>query len=323
MKRYEFVVEPAAPPVRLDRYLVTHLPDTFSRAAVQRAIRLGAVTVGGNTAKAHRSLKTGETIVARFDELPAPVRSPMLAPESIPLDIVYEDEQVLVVNKPPGLVAHPAPGHWTGTLVNGILWHLEHLEQAQAPSALPRAGLVHRLDKDTSGLLVIAKTELALRLLARQLKARTMSRRYVALVEGHVPMDEGRVDASIGRHRTHRKQMSVRYLGGRQAVTHYRVLQRLATDAQPRPFRYTVIEARLETGRTHQIRVHMAHLGHPVLGDPVYSRHPAGFWEALGIARQLLHASAIQFTHPATEQTMALTSGIPEDMMRWIEGGLT
>ena len=173
------------------------------------------------------------------------------------------------------------------------------------------------LDKDTSGLLVVAKTELALRDLGKQLRARTMSRRYIALVEGHVPQDEGTIDVGVGRHMTHRKEMAVWYLGGRQAVTHYRVLQRFGARGMP-PLQYTLLELQLETGRTHQIRVHVAHLGHPVLGDLVYSRHPAPFWEALGIQRQLLHAYAIRFLHPSTRNPVELRIDLPEDMMRWI-----
>ena len=315
---YQLIVGPAEAEVRLDRYLVRHLPHTWSRTAVQRAIRQGAVTVGGQTAKAHRHLKAGEAVVARIGETPPPDREVPLVPERIPLDVVYEDADVAVINKPPGLVTHPAPGHWTGTLVNALVWHFQQLETRNLEletSHLPRAGIVHRLDKDTSGLLLVAKTELALRMLARQLKARTMGRRYLALVEGHLPLHEGTVDASIGRHLKDRKLMSVRYLGGRQAVTHYRVLKRF--DA---PLKYSLIEATLETGRTHQIRVHLAHLGHPVLGDATYSRRGAGFWSGLGIARQLLHAYAIRFIHPRTDAPMELTSRIPEDMERWIPG---
>ena len=244
---YRLVVGSTEAHQRLDRYLVARLPQGLSRVAIQRAIRDGSVTVGGQVAKAHRRLNAGEVVSARVDQLGAtPSRSAVAVPEPIPLDIAYEDEALLVVNKPPGLVTHPAPGHWSGTLVNAVLWHLERGQgigqepsplapcppgppgssQAGAGTPLPRAGLVHRLDKDTSGLLIVAKTERALRDLAKQLKARTMSRRYLAFVEGHPPDDEGVIDASIGRHATHRKIMTVRYLGGRQAVTRYRVLQR-------------------------------------------------------------------------------------------------
>ncbi len=234
-RKYQFVVGEAEAGMRLDRYLVRHLPQTLSRAAVQRAIQGGRVTIGGKLVRAHYRLKSGDVVNAAIDQLGATSRDRELVPELIPLDIVYEDEQVLVVNKPAGLVTHPAPGHWSGTLVNAVLWHLRNRghktsskELVCVPSLtsqLPRAGIVHRLDKDTSGLLIVAKTELAHRLLSRQLKARTLSRTYLALVKGHVPFEQGTVNASIGRHHVHRKQMTVRYLGGREAVTRYRVIR--------------------------------------------------------------------------------------------------
>ncbi len=325
--------------MRLDRYLVRRVPQTLSRAAIQRAIQGGDVTIGGKLVRAHYRLKVGETVSATIDQLGATSRNRELVPEPIPLDIVHEDDQALVVNKPAGLVVHPAPGHWSGTLVNAVLWHFEvGSRKSEVGSTLPtleRAGVVHRLDKDTSGLLIVAKTELAHRSLSRQLKARTLSRTYLALVKGHVPFEQGTVDASIGRHQVHRKQMSVRYLGGREAVTRYRVLKRLGkigdTNKLPNfdqivcvpnftqlPFPYTLLEVKLETGRTHQIRVHMAHLGHPVLGDVVYSGHPQRFWSDLGIQRQLLHAAAIRFQHPTRNAPVELKAPMPEDMACWI-----
>ena len=355
-RTYQFVVGPHEARLRLDRYLLQHLPPRLSRTALQRAIREGAVTVQGAAAKTHRLLQRGEVVVARLEQLPAPSSDAFLIPEAIPLEIVYEDAHVLVVNKPPGLVTHPAPGHWTGTLVNAILWHLQQQTQdsrlktqvtqddllgsrvSGLGSALPRAGIVHRLDKDTSGLLVVAKTEIALRELAAQLKTRTMGRRYLALVERHVAFDEGTIDASIGRHLKDRKLMTVRHLGGRSAVSHYRVLKRIGTQ-DPRLkthatkdnvlesrvsnlesdiFPYTVLEVSLETGRTHQVRVHLAHLGHAVLGDAVYSRHAASEWSRRGIHRQLLHAYQMRFLHPATRTPMTLTAAVPEDMARWM-----
>ncbi len=364
---YQFVVGPAEAAMRLDRYLVSHLSQSLSRTAIQRTIHGGTVTVDGRVAKAHRTLKPGETIVAQIGALPQPSRHPPLQPETMPLDIVYEDAHLLVVNKPAGLVTHPAPGHWTGTLVNGLLGYFQqkttpqnaecgmrHAELSEASITphslpalgisgqagalrtpdLPRAGIVHRLDKDTSGLLLVAKTEESLRLLARQLKARTMGRRYVTIVEGRVPLDEGTVDASIGRHLADRKVMTVRYLGGRRAVTHYRVLARFAPGSglralgkspeltalspEPKPFPYTVLGVSLETGRTHQVRVHLAHLGHPVVGDLVYGQHPASFWQPLGVSRQLLHAYAMRFVHPSTGQPMAVRGSIPSDISGWV-----
>jgi len=310
-RAYRFVIGVAETGLRLDRYLTRHLPAIVSRAMIQRSIRDGKVTVGDRPAKAHQKLRRGHVIVARFDQLGARARKLDMPAQPIPLETVYEDAEVLVVNKPAGLVTHPAPGHWDGTLVNAILWHM-----GQGAQGVPRAGIVHRLDKDTSGLLLVAKTEAAHAALSRQLKARVVRRRYLALVEGHLPLDAGTVSAPIGRHITHRKAMTVRHLGGRSAVTHYRVLKRLGGDVP-----YTLIEVSLETGRTHQIRVHMAHLGHPVLGDSVYGRRPPSYWTGLGISRQLLHAAALRFVHPTTRAPVEVSAGIPEDMARWLPGG--
>ena len=350
-RTYRFIVGTAEVSIRLDRYLVQRLPRTLSRAAIQRDIHDGHVTVGGRPARASQRLKAGEEVIATIDELGAKARDRNLLPEPIPLDIVYEDEQVLVVNKPPGLVVHPAPGHWSGTLVNAVLWHFKVGSRKSEvgskntspfglpPSPLARAGIVHRLDKDTSGLLIVAKTELAHRHLSRQLKVRTLSRTYLALVKGHVPFEQGTIDAAIGRHTVHRKEMTVRYLGGREAVTRYRVLARFAGQATSDkrqatgnmshvpcpvslPFPYTVLEVKLQTGRTHQIRVHMAHLGYPVLGDVVYSRHAQSFWTDHGIDRQLLHAQAIRFVHPVHERPIELTAPLPQDMACWLPAHL-
>jgi len=367
-KLYQLIVGHAEQDVRLDQYLVRHLPEEMSRVSVQRAIDAGAVMVDGRIAKAHRRLKPGEVVSAKLSKDIRPPAGDILRPEEIPIDVVYEDDQLLVVNKPPGLVTHPAPGHWSGTLVNGLLWHLQQRTTAES-EVLPRAGIVHRLDKDTSGLLLVAKTEPSLRALGRQLKARTIGRRYLALVERHVGMERGTIDASIGRHPKDRKVMAVRHLGGRNAVTHFRVLARvdaqgsrlkaegrkeseaegcrlkaegdgdktlqpLASSLQPtasleplepralslehQMIPYTILDVALETGRTHQVRVHVAHLGHPILGDPVYGRHPATYWAGHGVTRQLLHAYEIHFTHPTTGKPVSLRAPIPEDIRRWI-----
>ena len=366
MRTYQFRVGSAEAGLRLDRYLARRLPSTVSRAMIQRGIRAGAVLVGDRPVnphspprmgvnphasshvgvKAHYKLHGGDVVTARFAELPAAPRDTPLTPQDIPLEIVYEDSDLLVVNKPAGMVTHPAPGHWDGTLVNAILWHLRQktalgsglgaqcsCPQPTAPSPQPvlqRAGIVHRLDKDTSGLLLVAKTEAAHHSLSKQMKARRIRRRYIAVVEGHLPLDSGTVNAPIGRHLIHRKEMTIRHLGGRSAVTHYRVLKRLraqgsglradAPSPEPRApseFRYSVIDVALETGRTHQIRVHMAHLGHPVLGDPTYGRRPANFWQTLGVSRQLLHAYRLSFHHPVSNREMSLVAPMPEDMARW------
>ncbi len=241
-----FVVESDGHRSRLDRYLATHWPHETSRVMVQRLIDAGAVEIDGRPTRAGEKLRAGQTIVVRTLESPAAVTASasVLRPEPIPLDVVYEDDVLLVVNKPPGLVTHPAPGHWSGTLVNALLWYFRQSEHA---ASLPRAGIVHRLDKDTSGLLMVAKTESALRELARQLKERTLSRGYVALTLGHVLFNEGTIDAPIGRHATHRQAMSVRYVGGRPAVTTYRVMARREFQS----LKYSVLQVHLQTGRTH------------------------------------------------------------------------
>jgi 23S rRNA pseudouridine1911/1915/1917 synthase len=355
MQGVTLLVGPSERGMRVDRFLVSHMPQSWSRTAAQRLIEAGGVLVDGKPVKASHVLQPGQTVAVRFGSpAPAPPREAHETPEAIPLSIVYEDGDVLVVNKPPGLVTHPAPGHWSGTLVNALLWHL-HAQGATLPSAavepddaagdiepledaaeevepvdaeLPRAGIVHRLDKDTSGLLLVAKTDAALRWLSGQLKARTISRRYLAIVERHVPIEQGTINAPIGRHAVNRKVMAIRHLGGRHAVTHYRVLAHVTAElpeaGEPKflttadGFPYTILEASLETGRTHQVRVHVAHLGHPILGDTVYGKHPASFWQRHGVTRQLLHAYALRFTHPRTKATISLTAPVPDDMRRWI-----
>ncbi|MBI1991642.1 MAG: RluA family pseudouridine synthase [Candidatus Omnitrophica bacterium] len=350
-RTYEFVVGPGEAGYRLDRCLARHLPASLSRAMIQRGIQGGLVSVDDHAVKAHHKLRRGERISARFNHLPAAPRDAAMAAQEIPLEVVYGDDALLVVNKPPGMVTHPAPGHWEGTLVNAILWHLHAAQgsrlkaQGKSSSLQPsafslerpveRAGIVHRLDKDTSGLLIVAKTPQVHTALSRQLKARLIRRRYLALVEGHLPIERGTINAPIGRHQTHRKVMTVRHLGGRSAVTHYRVLKRFgktlgargsglgAVAHSPVPtaqndFSCTLIEVSLETGRTHQIRVHMAHLGHPIVGDPTYGRRPAGFWQSLGVNRQLLHAHRLSFQHPVSGRPLTISAPAPEDLARWV-----
>ncbi|PIQ83318.1 MAG: RNA pseudouridine synthase [Candidatus Omnitrophica bacterium CG11_big_fil_rev_8_21_14_0_20_63_9] len=338
-RSYEFTIGRGEAGMRLDQHLSRRLPIGVSRAMIQRAIRDGQVMIRGRPAKVHQRLQIGDRIEASFTALPARSAGTVLTPQEIPLEIVYEDAQLLVVNKPPGLVTHPAPGHWDGTLVNAILWHLgegqgagdkgrgkdreaSDLSTPHAPRPVPlvRAGIVHRLDKDTSGLLIVAKTEASHVALSRQLKARTIRRRYLAVADGVVPMDSGTITVPIGRHLRHRKEMSVRHLGGRAAVTHYRVLKRFPHPATaPHGWPATALELSLETGRTHQIRVHLMHLGYPVMGDAMYGKRPAGFWQAMGVSRQLLHAAHLSFRHPVTQQTIALSAPVPDDMKRWMD----
>jgi 23S rRNA pseudouridine1911/1915/1917 synthase len=275
--------------LRLDQALAKLLPGE-SRSRLARLIDEGHVLVDGAAAAGKRKLKSGEAVEVAL--APREVEGDHL-PEAIGLAVVHEDEHVLVIDKPAGLVVHPGSGNQAGTMLNALLHH------SPAAERLPRAGIVHRLDKDTSGLLVVAKTEPAQLALVRQLQARTMKRTYLALARGLVAA-AGKVDAPIGRHPVHRTRMAV-VAGGKPAVTHYRVLQRFAA--------HTLLECRLETGRTHQIRVHLASIGHPLEGDAVYAgRAPRIF------PRQALHAWKLAFDHPATGEAVSFESPRPADL---------
>ena len=280
---------------RLDQALAELLPQ-YSRSRLQAWITEGAVTLDGATVTPKRKVWGGEQVQV----------APMIHPsetspqaEAIALDIVFEDDAILVINKPAGLVVHPGSGNWSGTLMNALLHHAPPLQ------TLPRAGIVHRLDKETSGLLVVAKTLEAQTDLVRQLQARTVQRHYVAVVEGQVAQD-GRVEAPIGRHPTARVKMAV-VSRGKPAVTHYRVLERFP--------RYTLIACRLETGRTHQIRVHMQSIGHPLVGDPAYGAKHA----PRRLPRQALHAARLGLVHPVTHKTLEWEAPLPDDLRALIE----
>ncbi len=286
---------------RLDRALALLLPE-FTRSQLQQWIAGGQVKVDGRAPRKRDTVRGGERVEI---EVPAPAPSTARA-QAIPLDIIYEDDDLLVINKPPGLVVHPGAGNREGTLMNALLHH------APALAALPRAGIVHRLDKDTSGLLVVAKTERARQSLIGQLQTREMGREYVALIEG-VLVAGGTVEAPIGRHHRDRTRMAVS-ARGKEAVSHYRVLKKYRA--------HTLVQVRLESGRTHQIRVHMAHLKHPVVGDPVYGgrlRLPKDCSQSLAkmlraFRRQALHAVKLTLIHPATGKTMSWAASVPADM---------
>ncbi|MGH7353603.1 MAG: RluA family pseudouridine synthase [Candidatus Rokuibacteriota bacterium] len=300
MREVRLSVERAAAGTRLDRWLAARLPD-LSRARLQALIDAGHVRVGGTLRKAARRLAGGETVEVEIPPLPPEE----LEPEPMSLQIVHEDAHVLVLDKPAGLVVHPGAGHARGTLAAGVLAHAPGTAGVGGPR---RPGVVHRLDKDTSGLLVVAKTPRAYESLTAQLARRTMTRRYLAVVHGRVRASEGVVDAPVGRHPRDRTRMAVLPAGrGKRAVTRYRVLERFRE--------FTLVEARLETGRTHQIRVHLASLGHPVAGDAVYG----------GRARRVvpvplegfaLHAAHLAFDHPATGQRLELRAPPPARIER-------
>lgn len=284
---------------RLDAFL-SRQGDNLSRSAAQKLIEAGAVRLNGKVPKKNDRLNLGDTVEYTIPE-PKEVD---IAPKDIPLEIVYEDEDVAVINKPKGLVVHPAAGHQDDTLVNGLLYAMG--DSLSGINGELRPGIVHRIDKDTSGLLAIAKNDLAHTVLASQLKDHSMARTYEAIVCGSFREDSGTVDAPIGRHPTDRKKMCVTQRNSKPAVTHWEVVERFRG--------YTHIRCRLETGRTHQIRVHMAYLGHPLAGDPVYG--PKNDPERLG--GQCLHARELTFVHPTTGQTVHLTCPLPD----WFSGFL-
>lgn len=293
-KRFqEFIVEGREANQRLDIYLAKHMVDQHSRAHLQKMIKNGAVLVNGKMVTPHYPVKENDKI--HVEKLDAPVED--LPAEAIPLDIIYEDDDCLVVNKAPGMVVHPAHGNPNHTLVNALLFHAQSLGQAQDKV---RPGIVHRLDKDTSGLLVVAKNDYTHAKLAKQFKDHTIDRVYHAIVRGVVQYDEGVCTEPVGRAFLNRKKVVIRPSGGKDAVTFFRVLKRF-TNA-------TLVEVRPKTGRTHQIRVHFAHMGHPILGDTFYGiPFPP-------IRRQALHASSLGFQHPRTQKNISLTSKLPDDM---------
>jgi 23S rRNA pseudouridine1911/1915/1917 synthase len=299
--------------MRLDQFLVSQVPDV-SRARVQQLIAADQVRVDGGAAKASLRLRGGETVT-----LLAPPHAPPLhaTPEEIPLDIVYEDDALAVVNKPAGMVVHAGAGRHTasGTLVNALLHRFGALSRAGGEL---RPGIVHRLDKDTSGLIVVAKNDVAHRRLAEQFSARKVKKTYVALVHGWVKPDRGTIESAISRDRLRRIRMTTRRRGGRAARSHYHVLRRI----ESRFGKFSLLEVRIETGRTHQIRVHLSSLGHPVVGDAVYGaprelRDKGGRHLALG--RNFLHAAAIELMHPLTNTPLSFTSPLPPDLQQVLE----
>lgn len=280
--------------VRIDKYL-TSVCEGLSRSYLQKLLKSGQVLVGGQGVKASYAVQEGDLIEL---EVPEAVEPEILA-EPMDLDVLYEDEDIILINKPKGMVVHPAAGHYTHTLVNGLLDHCRG--QLSGINGVMRPGIVHRIDMDTTGVIIACKNDLAHSCLAEQLKEHSITRRYQAIVHGVLKEDEGTVDAPIGRHPVERKKMSINYNNGREAVTHYKVLRRFR--------QYTHVECRLETGRTHQIRVHMASIHHPLLGDAVYgpARCPIP-----GLQGQTLHAGVLGIRHPRTGTYMEFTAPLPD-----------
>lgn len=295
-----FLIGPEANEQRLDVYLTEYMP-ALTRSQIQRLIAEGQVTVNGRVpTKAGYRLTSGESVQIF---IPAPTADTVVA-QDIPLEILYEDEQLVVINKRRGMVVHPAAGNLQGTLVNALLAHCSDLSGI---NGVIRPGIVHRLDKDTSGAMLVAKTDLAHISLAEQIRSHSAGRIYLAVVYGNIVSDSGRIEGAIGRHPKDRKKMAVVRQLGKTAVTHFQVVERLG--------RYTVVSCRLETGRTHQIRVHMASIGHPLVGDPKYG--PAKVESR--IKGQALHSSEIHFTHPRTGETMSFSAPMPQDMLLLVE----
>ncbi|MEA3328670.1 MAG: RluA family pseudouridine synthase [Candidatus Omnitrophota bacterium] len=297
MKEYNFVVGTHESGQRLDRYLTGHFSRLISRSYIQKLITDGQIRVDNKNAKSHYRLKSGEQIAV---VIPSPSK-PEAEPEDIPLNIVYEDEHLIVINKPAGMVVHPAAGNFSGTLVNALVHHCSDLSGVGGEL---KPGIVHRLDKDTSGLMVAAKTDTVHRALAKQFKDRTINKRYLVIVKGQMAFKEGVIDEPIGRNPRQRKKMEVVQAGGKQAVTNYKVIKKFEG--------FTLLEVILKTGRTHQIRVHMAYLSHPVLGDSHYGR------QSPLINRQAIHAAGLGFYHPVTGKYLEFNSDLPEDMKKLV-----
>lgn len=288
---------------RVDVFLTKSITNQ-TRSTIQKWIEIGYVTINGKQVKANHRLKSAQTIEVVLPD-PEPTE---LKPENIPLDILFEDEHLIVLNKPRGLVVHPAPGHYTGTLVHALLYHCQFLSNLNGPL---RPGIVHRLDKDTSGVMMVAKTDLAHRNLASQIQSHTAKREYKAIVYGNIGEEKGEIIAPIGRDPHDRKKMAVVFENSREATTHFQVLERFGN--------FTFIACRLLTGRTHQIRVHMAYIKHPVACDPLYGPERNPFSEY--IEGQALHSHSLDLVHPVTGKELHFSAPLPQDMtsiLQWL-----
>lgn len=320
-ERFSITIDKGQEPLRIDKFLMQRL-EGATRNKLQQSINIGMVAVNGKDVKPNYKVKPGDSIIIFSDMSPEETD---IVPEKLNLDIVYEDTDLIIINKPAGMVVHPGSGNYSGTLLNGISWYLQQQTPGLSADTLPRFGMVHRIDKNTSGLLVLAKSDKAMRHLAKQFFDHTISRKYVALVWGDIAEDEGTIIAHVGRHQRFRKLFEAYPEGdhGKEAITHYKVLER---------FGYvTLVECVLETGRTHQIRVHMKYIGHPLFNDDfyggdkivkgtVYSKYKQFVDNCFDICkRQALHAKTLGFVHPITGDKVLFETPIPTDMSTVIE----
>lgn len=320
-ERFSITIDKGQEPLRIDKFLSNRI-EGATRNKLQQAINLGMVLVNGNAVKSNYKIKPGDAVIIYSDMSPEETD---IVPEKIDLQIVYEDESLMVINKPAGMVVHPGSGNYSGTLLNGVAFYLQQKQPDINEAVLPRFGLVHRIDKNTSGLLVLAKTQKAMRHLAKQFYDHSVKRQYLALVWGDVKADEGTIIAHVGRHQRFRKLFEAYPDGeyGKEAITHYQVLERLGY--------VTVVQCVLETGRTHQIRVHMKYIGHPLFNDDfyggdrivkgtVFAKYKQFVDNCFQLCkRQALHARTLGFIHPETEKEMFFESPLPKDIEAVIE----
>ena len=300
MDKIIFQVEKENAGIRIDKYLSDNMED-ISRSYLQKLLKEKSITVNEKEIKANYKVQEGDVVSV---SVPEP-EEPDILPEEIPLDILYEDDSLMVVNKPKDMVVHPSAGPLSGTLVNAVLFHCKG--NLSGINGIMRPGIVHRIDKDTTGALLICKTDTCHRILAEQLKVHSITRKYRAVVQGNLKDDEGTIEGPVGRHPADRKKMAINYKNGKEAVTHYRVLERFGNA--------TYIECQLETGRTHQIRVHMASIGHPLLGDTTYGSAKNPYH----LQGQALHAMVLGFLHPVTNTYMEFTAPLPEYFLKLLE----
>lgn len=289
-----YVVEKNECDERLDKFLSEKMP-SMSRSYIQKNIKDGKVSVNGKTVKSGYKLNLGDAVILIIE----PLEELTVEPENIPLDIIYEDSDIIVINKPKQMVVHPAPGHYSGTIVNALLYHCK--DSLSGINGVLRPGIVHRIDQDTTGVIVACKNDYAHKFIAEQLKVHSITRTYQAIVCNHLKEESGTIESTIGRHPVDRKKMAMNVKNGKRAVTHYRVLDNLNN-------KYTHIECNLETGRTHQIRVHMASIGNPILGDNVYGPSKCPF----KLNGQTLHAKTLGFIHPTTKKYVEFDAPLPE-----------